>query len=99
MPDPRLPSQLKNLRPWPYDAVRSRHGLAASRLAQCHAQAARRRVHRAQTDQVARRTHAAQVLFTIRNFTKLFDFQLHFPFLVIISHPRTVVLAIVFFTV
>jgi len=28
--------------------------------------------------------------------TKLFDFQLHSPFLVIISHPRTVVLAIVF---
>ena len=29
--------------------------------------------------------------------TKLFDFQLHSPFLVIISHPRTVVLAIVFY--
>ena len=28
--------------------------------------------------------------------TKLFDFQLHSPFLVIISHPRTVVLAIAF---
>jgi len=28
--------------------------------------------------------------------TKLFDFQLHSPFLVIISHPRTVALAIVF---
>jgi len=27
---------------------------------------------------------------------KLFDFQLHSLFLVIISHPRTVVLAIVF---
>ena len=28
--------------------------------------------------------------------TKLFDFEIHSPFLVIISHPRTVVLAIVF---
>ena len=28
--------------------------------------------------------------------TKLLDFQLHSPFLIIISHPRTVVLAIVF---
>ena len=28
--------------------------------------------------------------------TKLFDFQLHSPFRVIISHPRTVVLAVVF---
>ena len=33
---------------------------------------------------------------TCKYFTKLFDFQLHSPFLVIISHPRTVVLAIVF---
>ena len=34
--------------------------------------------------------------YLFRAVTKLFDFQLHSLFLVIISHPRTVVLAIVF---